>query len=81
MSATRGVAELLEDLARLAIGEELLLAKSARQIADDLGIAAGIGGWIDGLADMDDATFRTARDALFLLLQAARRPNIPAPRT
>ena len=72
----RGFAQFVEDLARLAKREILLFAQSARQVADDIGVAAGVGGRINGFPNVEHASLRVAGDAFFLLLKTARQHHV-----
>src|SRR5436309_1087511 len=75
-AAARGLAQLFEDLARLAVGKKPFLPQPLRQLDVDAAVLPGIARRIDRLLDMDHPPLRAADDPLLLFLQAAGEDHV-----
>src|SRR5262245_4230888 len=75
-AAARGLAQFLEDLARMLKRKQRSLAQSPRDVADDRAVDARVAGRIDGLLNVDDAPLGAADDALLFFLKAAGKHDV-----
>ena len=75
-TASRGDSQLFENVGGILEWKELPATQPVRQVDDDVGVASGIARRIDALLPVNDATFGTATEPVFFLMQAAGQNHI-----
>src|SRR4029434_10989131 len=79
-TAFAGDPKLVEDFARLGEGETGRPAERLRNVLDDAPVLPRLTRTVDGLVDLDDASFNLGHRAFVFLLKTARQHDCGVPR-